>query len=514
MAKRKQRAFVWIPPNRTTIWTCSIAGIDITDSILDASFPHGLIEEELICEIELDNSSEEFTNRFKSRDTIQFKMDFADGSTVQFEGEVEEIKSKIVGGFPSLGIKGAHFTSLLLDVMVTEDFINATVPDIRKSLINDYFTGQSNFSIKSSTETLKPEDGGLGKPGNIIEPGFTTQNVSDDVVTTEYSTLDIKFVNKPLLDCLIELNIQGEEDTYIDFNKDFHAFKKEKNLNDNVAVVDDDFISLRGLGTDSAEVRNKVIVYGESGQLPVIRTSEDNDSQETFRTKEKVITDTTIESETQANTVAIAEKNELKNPRTQGIADTLFMVGLRPGDMVYVISPPHNIHARFRVVKFVFRVPSETMEIFFNQERSIPKLFKDRIRKDLSQEVIVNPNRMSNSYNFGSTSGFNQNNIDGAASNDIQVVGGNLQMQGSVEFANMVSITSNTPRTVNSAEVRVIGETLTGTRYYINAEGTNTWQQVTLDTDTGVTTPGKKLRLRIEFTTTTARIPSAVILYK
>jgi len=118
-------------------------------------------------------------------------------------------------------------------------------------------------------------------------------------------------------------------------------------------------------------------------------------------------------------------------------------------------------------------------------------LFKDRIRKDLAQETIVNPNRMSNSFNFGSSSGFMQNNIDGSASNDVGVVEGNLQMSGSVEKANMVSITKTTPRTVNFVEVRVIGESLTGNSYFINAEGTNTWQQVNLDEDTAVTTPGK-----------------------
>ena len=78
----------------------------------------------------------------------------------------------------------------------------------------------------------------------------------------------------------------------------------------------------------------------------------------------------------------------------------------------------------------------------------------------------------------------------------------------------MVSVQKETPITVNSVEVRVVGESLSGTRYYINAEGTNVWQQVTLDTATEVDTKGVKLRLRIELTTTTIRIPSAVILYK
>jgi len=515
LPRRIRRTFRWVAPIRNTKWSVSIKGIDVTDFILAGTFPHGIISEELISEIELDNSGENFTDKFAARDPIVFLMDFTNGTTVQFRGEVEEVKSQSTAGAFKLSIKGAHFTNQLLDIMVTEEFTNATVPSIRKSLITNYFTGQSVFSIQSATAPLTEEDGGLEGGGNIIEPGFTQNNISDDVVTPEYDTIDIKFVNKPLLDCLLELDIQGDEDTYIDFDKDFHSFKQESNLNDNEAVVwDDSLIDLIGLGTDSADVRNRVIVYGEAGGLPVIRTSEDTTSQETFRTKEKVITGTNIESEAQADTLAQAERIQLENPRTQGSARTFFMPQLNPGDMIYIISPPHNIHARFRLVKFVFNVPSETMELFFNKERTVSKLFKERVRKDLDQEVIVNPNRMSNSYNFGSDGGFIENKIDGEASDSVEVIDGNLQLQGAVESANMISITKNTPRTVNSVEIRVLGESLKDTNYYVNADGTNTFQKITLDTETQVTNSGKKLRFRIEFNTATARVRSAVVLYK
>ncbi len=479
--RRIKRRFIPIEPDRTTIWTASIAGTDITDFILSATFPHGLISEELICEIELDNSGEDFTNKFKARDTIQFKMDFSTGSTLQFEGEVEEIKAKLEGGFFKLAIKGGHFTAQLLDVMVTAEFIQAKISDIRTTIINDHLTD------------------------------FTTTNIE-----TNNTLIDIKFVNKPLLDCLLALDIEGDEDTYVDFNKDFHTFKKNSKENLNIHFTDQtgSLINLRGLGTDSAEVRNKITVYGEAGGLPVIATSEDLASETTFRTKEKVITDNTIVDEDIAQTTGDAETVLLKDPLNQGSADTLFWTNINPGDKAYVISTPHLIHDLFRIVKFVFRVPGETMGVFFNKERSIPKLFKDRIKKDLAQETIVNKNKMTNSFNFGSEIGFNENKIDGDASNDIKVVDGNLQMDGSVESANMISINKDIPITANSVEVRVIGESRDGTNYYINAEGTNIWQQVILETPTTVTTPGTKLRLRIELTSTTTRIRSAVILYK
>lgn len=481
MPRRRKPGFIPIEPNRTTKWTCTIAGTDITDFILAGSFPHGLISEELICEIELDNSGEDFTNAFKARDTIQFKMDFATGSTIQFEGEVEEVKAKIEGGFFQLGIKGGHFTAQCLDVMVTAEFIGAQISVIRKTIIADHLSD------------------------------FTTTNVE---VNTD--TIDIKFVNKPLLDCLLELDRQGDEDTYIDFNKDFHSFKKNSKTNLNIHFTDEtgSLISLRGLGTDSAEVRNKITVYGEAGGLPVIAVSEDTSSENTFRTKEKIIQDNTIVDEDIAQTTGDAEKTLLKNPLNQGSAISLFWTGINPGDKAYVISNPHKIHDLFRIVKFVFRVPEETMEVFFNQERSIPKLFKDRIKKDLAQETIVNKNKMTQSFNFGSETGFNINKLDGAASNDVEVIDGNLKMKGTVETANMVSITKDTPIIVSSVEVRAIGESTDGTSYFINAEGTNNWQQVNLNENIEVTDKGTKLRLRISITSTTTKISSAVVLYK
>nr|NGX63389.1 Dipeptidyl aminopeptidase BIII [Candidatus Anoxychlamydiales bacterium] len=270
------------------------------------------------------------------------------------------------GGMFKLKIKGAHYTSQLLDVMVTEDYVGSGISDIRKDLIDKYATD------------------------------FTYTNIATNTTPT-----DIKFINKPLLDCMIQLDILADEDTYIDNDKDFHTFAKSSQNNDNEAVVwDDSLIELKGLGTDSLEVRNKITVYGEAGSLPVIATSEDSASQTTFRAKEKVITDTSITDPDIAQSVGDAENTQLNQPTEEGSANCYFMPKLNPGDMIYVIYPPYKVHSRFRAVKYVFNVPNETTEVFFNQERTIPKLFKDRILAEQGAERIVNPHNMTQSYNF------------------------------------------------------------------------------------------------------------------
>ncbi len=472
----EKEMFVWIPPDRTTKYSCTIAGTDVTDYILSGKFPRGIISEELVCEIELDNSGEQYTNIFSARDVIQFKMDFSGGSTVQFEGEIEEINKKDDDGMFKYVIKGAHYTSQLLDVMVTEEYSNAQISDIRKDLIDKYLTG------------------------------FTYTNIE-----TNSTKIDIKFINKPLLDCFIQLDTIADEDTFIDNNKDFHSFARNSKNNDNEAVVwDDSLIELNGLGSDSIDVRNKIVVYGESGGLPVLYTSEDNSSQTTYRIKEKIITDTSLVDEDQAGSVGNAEKAQLANPTEQGSAVCFLMPQLNPGDMIYVIYPPYKVHSRYRIVKYVFSIPEGRTEVFFNQERSIPKLFKDRIVKEQGQESIINPHKMKYSYNFTFD---DENKIDTSASSSYILSEGKIRKDSAVESAIIISNKKDTPITVNSVHILAIGEVLDGATYWVQANTSAAYQRISLDVLTTITT-GTELRLKIIITNANTRIDSIAVLYK
>jgi hypothetical protein len=137
MPRRRKEMFVWIPPARTTKWTVTIDNTDVSDYILSGSFTRGLIGEDSRCEIELDNSGENYTDFFDIGDDIVFKMDFSNGSTVQWQGKVEGIEDGLTNLF-KLKITGNHLTAELLDVTVTEEYANAKVSDILKDLINKY----------------------------------------------------------------------------------------------------------------------------------------------------------------------------------------------------------------------------------------------------------------------------------------------------------------------------------------------------------------------------------------
>src|SRR3990167_7392984 len=108
MARIELPQFIWIPPDRDTKWIIKIDGTDISDDILSATFTRGIIGEEVSCEIELENSGEAYTGRFSANNIIQFLFDFTGGTTIQWEGKLEEIKSKIGIGF-TYNLKGSHY---------------------------------------------------------------------------------------------------------------------------------------------------------------------------------------------------------------------------------------------------------------------------------------------------------------------------------------------------------------------------------------------------------------------
>jgi hypothetical protein len=437
----------------------------------------GILGEDLGCEIEIENSGEQFSESFSAGDDIIFKMDFSDGSTNQFKGILEERTNVFKNGLITLKIRGSQLSGNLLDIMVTEEYSSAKISDIWKDLVDQYLTG------------------------------YTYNNV--ETINTQ---VDVKWENKPLLDCFIDLMNLGDCDAYLDDTKDFHLFLKNSKVNDQDAIVwEDSLIELKGLGTDSVDVRNKIQIIGEADGLPVLFTSQDSSSQGSFGVKEKVLTATSVTDETQAEKLAGAEKTLLKNPPEKGSAVSLFLPNIKPAHLIYVIFPPHKIHKRYRPIKYTFKVPSEEMEVFFSQEKSIPKLFKERIQKDLNQEPIKNPFKMLYSYNFTFD---DMNKIDEAASNNIEVEDGNLKIVSGTT-GTMVSATKEFPQTINKVSLQVKGESLSGTEYYFTADGSDNWQKISgLNLEEDVVNKGKKLKVKVVLNSSNTRIDALALLFK
>jgi hypothetical protein len=339
------------------------------------------------------------------------------------------------------------------------------------------------------------------------EDDVTYNNIDD--IDTEVS---VRWNNKPFLDCVVDLMKLGDVDCFVDNDNDFHLFKKNSKNNDNEAVVwNDSLIELRELGKDSIDVRNKIIVYGEAGGLPVIHTSTDSSSISTYGTKEKVITNSAITDESIAADLGDAEKVLGKSPTDKGSADCFFMPNLIPGHLIYVIFPPSKIHDRYRPIRYTFKIPEERTEVVFSQERGIPKLFKERIEKSLSQEVITNPHKMTHSYNFTFD---DEDKIDIDASSNYEIGESLIWKTSGTETAIIISNEKEASDAITAVHVLANGETLDGATYWVQADSSADYQQVTLDTLESITDTGTELRIKIIISSDDTRIDSLVVMYK
>lgn len=474
MARLELPQFIWIPYERTTNKVIKISNIDVTDDIISAKFTRGLIGEDNGFEIELENSGEAYTGTFTQGNIIELDFDFENGTTVQFKGKIEFIKNNIQNGF-TLNITGSHYTSELIDITVTAEFTNSSISDVLKSIINNNLTG------------------------------YTYNNV--EIISTIVS---IKWNNKPFLDCIVDLMRLGAADVYIDDDKDFHMFPKNSKENVDEAVVwNDSLIELKDFGQDSVDVRNKIIVYGEAGSLPVLYTSQDTSSQILYGVKEKIITNTSIINENQAQNIGDAEKELIKNPPTKGSAECLLMSKLKLGYLTYIISPPHDITDKYRLIKYTFFFPDEYMDLFFSQDINISKLFKDRINKDIGQEAIVNPYKMLYSINF------TFDDFSGLSSYaEFEIINSNIKLKSGNNLGNIISNVKITPITVTNVHLLVKGEQLSGINYYISADGTDNYQEIQPNVQTTIINQGNHLKFKIKVTSTNTLIDSMAILYK
>jgi len=478
MARRIEKGFIWITPDRKYDWTVNINGVDIRDYILSAKFTRSLVGEEMGCDIELDNSGEQYTSMFDYGDTIVFKMDNGSATTIQWEGKLEEQKAKLnMDGF-TLQIRGSHYTASLLDITVTEEFTNAGISTILTNLISDYLTG------------------------------FTSTNVA-----ANNTQINIKFNNKPLFDCIVDLmNISGY-DCYIDNDKDFHFFQKESINNEEEAIVwDDSLIEIQGLGADNVDVKNKLIVYGDAGGLPIIHTEEDTNSQTNHGTKEKVIEDSGIKTNSSASSFASSEIDILKSPEVKGTATCTFMHPLRPGDLIPVIYPPMNVHDFYRIIKYTYSVPEERLDFTFSKETSISKLLKARINKDVSQENLKNKNKMKYSYNF--TFDDNTGISSTETSSNIVISDGKIGISSGTTGTIITNAKSGETYTPSQCELQVIGEGLNNILFYIAFDNNSIWQQVSTFTQTSVLNTGIKPKIKVVINSTSSFIDSIALLYK
>ena len=476
MPRRRERAFIWVPIPKDTRYSIEIDGVDKRKDIISAEFTRAIIGFESPCRINIIDTDGTLAGTYIGGETIELKMDFSDGTTSQWKGKLERPKKKS-GDAYILELIGSHHQAELLDITVTEEYSGGTSADtILKSLVDTYLTG------------------------------FTYTNVSSSTTNPT-----IKWNNKPFYDAVVELCNRAGFDCWVDSDKDFHFFERESINNDDMAIVwNDTLLEIEGLGIDTIDVKNRIIVYGEDeAGNPIVYQADDAASQTTYGIREKIIKDSGIRTYEQAKELAEAELASQKSTSTSGKVKTIIWPHLKLGYMTYIIHPIQKIHARYRVVKYTHFLPNEMSSVVVAKEKTLPIILKNRKLAEEGSESLINPFKMRNSYNF-SFDDFTK--IDQVLSDHITVLESNLKIStGTV--GNMISNKRTSPSDITKVHLKVVGDALSGTKYYISTDDGINFNEVALESKVTVTA-GKSLRVKINLNSASTLIDSFVVMYK
>ena len=477
MPRRRERGFIWIPRDKSTKYTIYIDSVDVTDDVIESEWARAIIGLECPCKLTLIDANGDYAALYTGGETVELLLDFSDGTTSQWKGTLEQ-PNKQMGNTYTLELIGSHYQSDLLDITVTASYDGTkTADEVYKELVDEYLTGHTYTGVLPSTTLI-------------------TKN----------------WDNKPLWDCILDLCNLAKYDARVDSDKDHSFFTRESIVNETDAIVwNDTMISLKGLGPDTVDVKNRIIVYGEDDTgLPIVYIANDTTSQATHGIKEKVIKDTSINTYEEAKELGDAELLEQKNTSQKGEAESIILPDINPGEMVYVIDPVQHVHDTFRIVKYTHKLPMEFTDVIIAKDKTIPTIFKERTKKEGQLQKITNPYKMTNSYNFTFDDG---SNIDTTVSGDVDVIGGSLYLLPGNSTGNMISTLRNHSTDINYVQAKVIGDALAGTIYYASTDNGETYKQITLEEDIAVE-PGTQLRVKIELNSTDTRVHSFALLYR
>ena len=471
--------FVWIPPqyspiNKIEVIRSNGTVDDITDLITNCEVEDGITETIGRFEFEIWDPNETYVNAWSGNETFRYYSDYATTATTKtFQGKVEKVSKQGL----KLKVTGRSESLSFMEITVTKQYVNTECSLILKALIDAYSTG------------------------------FTYVNVNTSAVS-----LSVNWYQKPFWEAVQELCTAAQFDAYVDKDKDFHFFATGSVNNANEAIVHDmNMIEIGDFANDISQVKNRIIVYGaEQEGVQIVYTAEDTSSQVSYGIKEEIINDSNITNYNQAQQFGDFQLSQKKDPPIIGEIKGILLGTIQPGERIQLSSPEDGINpGYYDILSYVHKLPEYTTAVRVSKEpRKISHIFKDIIEASHKKEqTYINPHEMRYSYNFL----FNE---DSGTHSTTEITNGVLKLS-SGSSGNWISNTRLT--TSNVAQVYIIanGETLTGATFDVSADGgINYDTNIPLRTLKTLTSTGKTLRIKVNFTNADTQIDSASILYK
>lgn len=479
--RQRFRGFIPLPREKDSVSEIKVDGVSILRDYLSATFTKALCPDMGFFKIQLFNADGKFTDKYSGGETVQLFVDFSNGTTKRFEGVIDKVNNK-QRAFEVLEIAGGHVSSSLLDITVTKEYTgDKTCDEILKELIDAYLTGYTYTNVKAST--VKP---------------------------------NIKWSNKPFWSAVDDLcsvavanptTLLRRFDCYVDDSKDVHFFEENSIENNNEPLWKDTIIDLGGFGEQSTLAKNKILVYGNAGGLPIIRLSEDPTAQTSYGLKEQVIFDTDV------NTIDFAQEmadvNLLqKDPQSEGEAKCFVLPTLNPGEKVWVLKPRMGIGKQIKVAKFTHVYPLIRTNVILEKKKDIPGLFRASMLRDLASEDILNPFEMTSSINLtfdDFTNIVSQTNVE-IVDGKIKVIAG----ETSGTFTTRVFTQNNN---ITQVQLKVIGEKTTSAVFKIRTNNGGKLEKINPEALSNVLS-GKDIEIKIDLNDADVEIDALALLIK
>ena len=468
--------FIPIPKSRNAKIKVELDGDDLTGKTMDSLFRYPVTKGIGTFKMTISNASGQLSGKYAAGNAIKFYADNSDGTTLQFWGRVDYVKEIISDSGQVLEIEGRHraytLTEYLICYSATEEEPSQILKDIIGKLPSTY--------------------------------GFTSLNV----VATETS-MNVQWNYKPFWDCVREVCNYAGFDCYVDNDLDFHFFEANSISNTDDAIVEgDNLINSKGWGTNDYYEKTRVVAIGQSEDgLPIVYTAISSDEGTEIR--EVFIKDVSSNTETSVKNLAEAKLSEITNRTPEATVKSFGLETIKPGDNIWLLIPRQQVHGQYKLKNIIQKFGTNSggwrTELSVEQEEeNVSHILNGLNQTTSSLKVADNINKLNYSWYFGfdATTGTHSST---------EITEGVLKSTGAsgTWISNLKEATEN----ATSCEIRVKGQSIPGTLFYVSIDNGRTYQSLDQSTLKTLSPPGANLRIKVEINSADTQIYSMVLLY-
>jgi hypothetical protein len=243
--------------------------------------------------------------------------------------------------------------------------------------------------------------------------------------------------------------------------------------------------------------------------LPILYTA--ISANEGTDIKEIFIKDTSANTETKVQNIADAKLAEVTNKNPQAIIRSFGLETVKPGDNIWIIVPRQQISGQYKIIQITHEFGQEsggwrTECVIEEEDVGIPNIIQNIAKTSNLITQSDNVNKLNYSFNFTF-------DVDSGTHSTTEITEGVLKTDGSAS-GTWISQVKALSQDATEFELRVIGESLPGTTYYVSSDNGLNWQEVTtLKTKYNFSPTGQNLKIKVILNSASTQIKSLALLY-